>query len=191
MHLVSKAGSVIGGKSHHLLHPPECKDVYLRFDLNKKSILALRRMLKSVRCLCLAGNIQNGATQTRRDREETNCWKKNLYFYFLCIQKVFSSLYIIQIEPLMADGVSSWCFSYFSVPRQCYLLDSHKPPGIYLKYLNCVPKTNKGFMELERHAGKWIMTIFILWWSNPLTRSTAPPSAFSNNCLGFMFLLFD
>ncbi len=33
--------------------------------------------------------------------------------------------------------------------------------------LNCVPKTNKAFMGLERHGGKWL-TIYILGWSNPL-----------------------
>ncbi len=31
--------------------------------------------------------------------------EKSSYFYFLCIQKVFSSHHKIQIEPLMADGV--------------------------------------------------------------------------------------
>ncbi len=36
------------------------------------------------------------------DAEETNCWIK----LFLCIQKVFSSLHRVQIESLMADGVS-------------------------------------------------------------------------------------
>ncbi len=45
--------------------------------------------------------------------------------------------------------------------RWWYLLgsqwDSHKPPGFYL-ILNCVPKMNEAFMELERHAGKSIMT---------------------------------
>ncbi len=51
-------------------------------------ILALRRMQKSVRCLRSMGNIQNGASLMRRDREEMNCYKK-LLFYFLCIQKVF------------------------------------------------------------------------------------------------------
>ncbi len=61
-------------------------------------------------------NIQNGAILTRRDRES--------YFYFLCAQKVFSSLHKIQIEPLMADWLPWWCFSYFSEPQQWYLLGS-------------------------------------------------------------------
>ncbi len=34
--------------------------------------------------------------------------------------------------------------------------------------LNCVPKMNEAFMGLERHGGKWLMTIFILGWSNAL-----------------------
>ncbi len=41
--------------------------IYLRFDLNENS--TLRRMQKSVRCLRSMGNIQNGATGTKRDRE--------------------------------------------------------------------------------------------------------------------------
>ncbi len=48
------------------------------------------------------GNIQNGATERRRIVE------KNKYiFYFLCVQKVFSSLHKFQITPLMADGLNS------------------------------------------------------------------------------------
>ncbi len=29
--------------------------------------------------------------------------------------------------------------------------------------LNCVPKTNKAFMGLERNGGKWLMTQFSFW----------------------------
>ncbi len=64
---------------------------------------------------------------------------KLLLFYFFCIQKVFSSLHKIQIEPLMADGLFWRCLSYFSGPWLCYLLgsqwDSYKPPGFHPKYL--------------------------------------------------------
>ncbi len=38
-----------------------------------------------------------------------------------------------------------------------------------LNFLHCVPKTNKDCTGLERHWGKWLMTIFILGWSNPLS----------------------
>ncbi len=77
-------------------------------------ILVLRLIQKSVRILRSVDNLYNGTTVTWRDREETNC----CYFYFLCIQKVFSSHYKIQIEPLMADGLPWRCFSYFSGPWQ-------------------------------------------------------------------------
>ncbi len=60
--------------------------------------------------------------------------KKSCCFYFLCIQKVFSSLHKIQIEPLMADGQPWRCFSYFSSMSSSQR-NSHKPPGFYLKYL--------------------------------------------------------
>ncbi len=44
--------------------------------------------------------------------------------------------------------------------------DSHKPPGSHPKYLKLCSKYEQNF--LERHGGKWLMTIFILGWSNPL-----------------------
>ncbi len=83
-------------------------------NIHRKRILVLRLTQKSVRSLRSADILQNGATVTRRDTEETNC-----YFYFLCLQKVFSSLHKIQIEPLMADGLFWRCLSYFSGPWQC------------------------------------------------------------------------
>ncbi len=105
--------------------------------------------------------LQNGATVTRR---------RNSYFCFLCIQKVFSSLHI---EPLMADGLFWRCLYDFSGPWQCYLLNSQwdvtSPPVFIQNTLNCVPKTNNAFTGLERHGGKWFMTtLFILGWSNSL-----------------------
>ncbi len=112
------------------------------------------------------GNIQNGATLTRRDE----LLKKSCYFYFLC---VFSSLHKIQIEPLMADGLPWRCFSFFSEPRQCYLLgsqwDRHKPPGFYLKYLKlCSKKDEKSFYGVGTTCGQVNNdNIFILGWSNP------------------------
>ncbi len=42
-------------------------------------------------------------------------------------------------------------------------------PVFIQNILNCVLKTNEDFTGLERHGGKWLMTIFILGWSNPLT----------------------
>ncbi len=64
-------------------------------------ILVLRLIQKSVRILRSVDNLKNGATVTRRDE----LLKKSIYFYFLCVQKIFSSLHKIQIKPLMADGV--------------------------------------------------------------------------------------
>ncbi len=98
------------------------------------------------------------------DAEETNLLNKVVFFFF--VLKVFSSLHNIQINPLMvmADGVFWQCFSYFSGPWHCNLLgskwDSHKPPGFHPKYLKLCSKTNKAFMGLERHGGKWLMTQF-------------------------------
>ncbi len=33
-------------------------------------------------------------------------------------------------------------------------------PVFIQNILNCVPKTNEAFTGLERHGGKWLMTIF-------------------------------
>ncbi len=90
-------------------------------------------------------SLQNGATLNQRRR---------------------NTVHNITVEPLMADGLFWRCFSYFSGPRQCYLLgsqwDSHKPVFIQ-NILNCVLKTNEDFMGLERHGGKWLMTAFSFW----------------------------
>ncbi len=79
------------------------------------------------------------------ERHRQNC----LPFNFLCVQKVFSSLHNIQVEPLMADGLFWWCLSYFPGPWQCYLLGSqwvsHKPPGFHPKYLKLCSKDERSF----------------------------------------------
>ncbi len=119
--------------------------------------LASSPIQKSVSCMRSMGNIQNGATLTRRDREEMNCWKKGRYFYFFCIEKVFSSLHKIQIEPLMADGLPWPCFSFFSGLQPCYLLgsqrDNHKPPGFYLKYLKLCSEDELSFYGVGTTCG--------------------------------------
>ncbi len=82
------------------------------------------------------------------DANETNYWI-NRYFYFLCVQKVFSSLHKAQIEPLMADGLFWRYLSYFSGPWQWYLLgsqwDSHKPPGFHPKYVQLCSEDEQSF----------------------------------------------
>ncbi len=50
------------------------------------------------------------------DAEETSCWIK---WGFFCVQKVFSLLHNLTVEPLMADGLFWQCFLYFSGPWQC------------------------------------------------------------------------
>ncbi len=99
------------------------------------------------------------------------------YFYFLCIQKIFSSLHKNQIEPLKADGVSWRCFSFFSRAQQCYLLgsqwDSHRPPGFYLKCLNLCSEDKQSFYGVGTTYGQVNNDkIFILGWSNPLTKTS-------------------
>ncbi len=109
----------------------------------------------------------------RVDVTVPNCWIKSLFFVFISIQKVFSSLHNIPIEPMMADGVSWRCFYTFSGSWQCNLLgsqwDSHKPPDFHPKYLKlCSDRLSKLFKGLEWHGGKWKMTnIFILGWEYP------------------------
>ena len=126
----------------------------------KQHILVARLTQKSVRYLRTAQICQNGATLMWRDTEETNYWIKSLFFCFLFIQKLFSSLHITQIARLMTDGVFWRCFSYFPGPWHCYLFGSHKPPGFHPKYLKLCSEDERSFMGLERHGGKWIMTKF-------------------------------
>ncbi len=113
-------------------------------------------------------SVRRYSPKWRYAKEETNCWIKSL-FLFLCVQKVFSKLHNVTVEPLMADGLFWQCFSYFSGPWQCYLLgsqwDSHKLPGFHPKYLKLCSEDELSFYGFG-------MTIFILGWSNPLSKLT-------------------
>ncbi len=108
--------------------------VYLRFDLNENNASLPWVWYRRAYAACVWWVI----SKIERQRGD-QLLKKSHYFYFLCIQKAFSSLHNSQIEALMSDGVSWRCFSYFSGPRQCSLLgsrwDRHKPPGFHPKYL--------------------------------------------------------
>ncbi len=61
-------------------------DIYV--NTRRIRILVLRRIQKSVHYLRSMGNIQNGATVMRRDREETNCSKKSLFLFSLCAKLI-------------------------------------------------------------------------------------------------------
>ncbi len=53
---------------------------------------------------------QNAYTLLYHPGQNKVCLNKNINFYFISAQKVFSSLHNITIEPLMADGVSIHTF---------------------------------------------------------------------------------
>ncbi len=64
----------------------------------------------------------------------------------------------IQLEPLMADGVSWRCFSYFSEPRQCYLSLAvngtvRSLPGFDLKYLQLCSEDERSFYGVGTTCG--------------------------------------
>ncbi len=67
--------------------------------INLRCVLRLTQ--NSIRCLRPADILQNATMVTRRRR----IVEYSHNFYFLCVQKVFSSLHNIQIEPLMAEGL--------------------------------------------------------------------------------------
>ncbi len=86
--------------------------------------------------------------------------------FFFAYKKYSHSFAKLLLNHRCQMDYSDYVFLYFSGPRQCNLLgsqwDSHKPPGFHPK-LNCVPKTNKAFTDLEQHGGKWIMVKFSFW----------------------------
>ncbi len=138
---------------------PYHKDMLFSFKSKcRRRIHAARLTQHSIRYLRPGDILQNGATLTQR--RQIVEWSR--YFYFLCVQKVFSSLHNSQ----MADGLFWQCFSYFSGPWQCYLavngIDISLPVFIQ-NILICVLKTNKAFTGLELHGGKWLMTKFSFW----------------------------
>ncbi len=69
-----------------LLHPKmKILIIIQNFQFNNWSslfrFLMLRWIKKSVRWVRSMGNIQNGATLTRREQEKTNCWKNYNFMY--------------------------------------------------------------------------------------------------------------
>ncbi len=78
------------------------------------------------------------------------------YFYLFCVQKVFSSLHKVQIEPLMADGLFWRClYTFLGLDGALYLAVNGKVKSLSVfiqNILNCVPKTNKVFTGLEQDA---------------------------------------
>ncbi len=128
------------------------------------SLLVTVTAFKRKRRLCTEHNAMLASTQGCAFYAYALIWMKiahpcieACYFYFLCLQKVFSSLHKIQIEPLIADGLPWQCFLYFSGPRQCYILGSqwasHKPPGFYLKYLKLCSEDEQSFYGVGTTCG--------------------------------------
>ncbi len=76
--------------------------------------------------------------------------------YSLTHKKYSLSLHKIQIDPLTADGLPWRCFSFFSEPRQWYLLDSrwdNHNPSFYLKYLKLCSEDELSFYGVETTCG--------------------------------------
>ncbi len=118
-------------------------------SINKRTIRirALQMTENSVCTLRPSDVLQNGAMLIQRDREETNCWI-HVFVYFLCVQKVFSSLHKIHIEPLMTDGtIQTICFYTFLCLNSVIYLAVNGTvtslPVFIQNILNCFPRTNK------------------------------------------------
>ncbi len=136
--------------------------VYLRFDLNENSVSVWRSWHRTAYAVCVQWILSKMALRWRGGDELLN--------KVLCVQKVFSSLHNIQIEPLM--DYSDYVFhTFLGLDSVIYLAVNGTVtslPVFIWNILNCVPKTNKAFTGLERHGGKVInATIFFLGWSNP------------------------
>ncbi len=131
----------------------------------------------STRCVCLIwqniGCEQNRTLCSHTSLKGYSTPKLKFCHYSLTACCSNSIKAKIQIEPLMADGVSWRCFSYFSEPRQCYLLGSqrnrHKPPGFYLKYLKLCSEDEQSYYGVGTTCQSVKNDkIFIFGWSNPL-----------------------
>ncbi len=97
----------------------------------------------------------------------SNAWIHIVRLFKLCVhrmQKVFSSLHKIQIEPL--DYFDDVFYTFLCLDSVIYLAVNGTVtslPVFIQNILNCVPRTNKAFTGLERHGGKWLMTKFSFW----------------------------
>ncbi len=84
----------------------------------------------------------------RKQMQKTELLKKSCYFYFLWVQNVFSSLHKVHIEPMMADGLSWLCFSYFlGLDSVIYLAVKGTVTSLPVSSKISVPKTKKSAFE--------------------------------------------
>ncbi len=141
--------------------------VYLCFDFNENSAFLCWGGCRRAYAACVRWVISKMALRWGGETERRRIVENKFLFYFLCVQKLFSSLHKIQINSLMADGLPWRCFSFFSEPRQWYLLgsqwDSHKHPDLYLKYLKLCSQDEQSFNGVGTTWGKWLMTKFSFW----------------------------
>ncbi len=138
----------------HYLHPPQCKDAFSTY------IYALIWMKMANPCVeadaevCVGWVICKMALQERED-----C----IFFAY----KKYSRRFIkFRLNHWWQVDFPGDAFHYFlDLNRGFYLAVNGtilSLPIFLLNILNCVLKTNKAFMELKRHAGKW-KTTFSFW----------------------------
>ncbi len=126
--------------AYALLHLPQCKDKLFSFKSKRKiRIHALMRMQKSIRCLRSMGNIQNGATVTRRRIAE----EKSFFAY-----KKYSGSFI-------KFRLNHWCqmdfpgdaFHSLDLDSVIYLAVNETVTSLrfYLKYLKLCSEDKQSF----------------------------------------------
>ncbi len=116
----------------------------------KQRILVLRLTQKSARSLRPADILQNGATVTRRDTEETNCWK-NVFFIFFAYKKYSCRFIKFRLNHWwQMDYSDDASHTFLGLDSENYLAVNGTVtslPGFIQKILNCA------FTGLERHGG--------------------------------------
>ncbi len=110
--------------------------LYLRFDLNESSTSLCCGWHRRAYAVC----VHKMALWWQIGEE---LWKKLVIFIF-CVQKY--SRYFVKFR------LNHWWQTEYSDDVFHSFL-----------FLNCVPKTNKAFVGLERHEGEWLMTTFSFW----------------------------
>ncbi len=152
----------------------------MRFKTNYKwnvSLLLLGQnaalIQKSVRNLRPGDSLQNSVTLMQRRRYVINCWIKPLFLFYFHTKGSRRFLTVILNHWWQVEYSDDAFHTFLDLDSVNYLAVNGTDTRFLVfiqNILNCVPKTNKAFTGLDWHGSKWLMTIFILGWSIPLTK---------------------
>ncbi len=138
----------------------------LWFECKQRSLVA-RLIQKSVCILRPGDNLQNGTTLTQRRRYGALLLNKVVVFVLFPYKKYSHRFIMLRSNHWWQMEYPGDVFhTFLDLDSVIYLAVNGtitSLPVFIQNIINCVLNTNEAFTGLERHGGKWLMSIFSFW----------------------------